>query len=65
MSRGTSVIPKSAHAERIEENLASKHIELDSDDQKVLAKLGHKFTFRYNNPSKSWGVKLYEGLEGV
>jgi len=65
MSRGTSVIPKSAHAERNEENLASKHIQLDSDDREVLAKLGRKFTFRYNNPSKGWKVKLYEGLEGV
>jgi alcohol dehydrogenase (NADP+) len=65
MSRGTSIIPKSAHAERIEENLASKQIELDSDDQEVLAKLGRKFTFRFNNPSKGWKVKLYEGLEGV
>lgn len=65
MSRGTSVIPKSAHAERIEENFESKHIELDSDDLKVLAKLGRDFTYRYNNPSKSWKVKLYEGLEGA
>ncbi|KAI4724880.1 aldehyde reductase [Aureobasidium sp. EXF-10728] len=63
MSRGTSVIPKSAHADRIEENLESKHIELSSDDLAVLAKLGREFTHRYNNPSKSWKVKLYEGLE--
>ena len=56
---------KARHAERIEENLASKHIELDSDDQEVLAKLGHKHTFRFNNPSKGWKVNLYEGLEGV
>lgn len=65
MSRGTSVIPKSAHAERIEENLESKHIELDSDDLETLTKLGRDFTYRYNNPSKSWKVKLYEGLEGA
>ncbi|KAI5207002.1 aldehyde reductase [Aureobasidium subglaciale] len=65
MSRGTSVIPKSAHAQRIEENLASKRIELDSVDWVSLAKLGRKFTFRYNNPSKSWKLKLYDGLQGV
>lgn len=65
MARGTSVIPKSAHAGRIDENFASKHVELDSDDDEVIEKLGQKFTFRYNNPSKGWGVKLYEGLEGV
>ncbi|CAD0087310.1 unnamed protein product [Aureobasidium vineae] len=63
MRRGTSVIPKSAHADRIEENLESKHIELDSDDLDIFTKLGREFTHRYNNPSKSWKVKLYEGLE--
>ena len=65
LSRGTSVIPKSAHAERITENFASQHVELDDHDYKILLKQGRKFTYRYNNPSKSWGVKLYDGLEGV
>ncbi|THV88331.1 aldehyde reductase [Aureobasidium pullulans] len=65
MSRGTSVIPKSAHAARMDENLASKHIELDADDLETIDQLGRDFTFRYNDPSKSWRVKLYEGLEGV
>jgi len=65
LSRGTSAIPKSAHAARIEENFASQHCDLQSEDYDVLAALGQKYKYRYNNPSKSWGVKLYEGLDGI
>lgn len=64
-SRGTSVIPKSSHAGRIEENFGSKKCELEDADYKVIAELGEEDTFRYNNPSKGWGVKLYDGLEGA
>lgn len=65
MSRGVSVIPKSSHATYIEENYGSKECELKDEDYEIIAKLGKKDTFRYNNPSKGWGVSLYEGLEGV
>lgn len=65
MSRGNSVIPKSSHAERIDENFASKQCELEDDDFETIDGLGEKYTHRYNNPSKSWGVKLYDGLDGV
>ena len=65
MSRGTSVIPKSSHKARIEENFGSEECELEDGDYDVLAKLGKEHTYRYNNPSKGWGVDLYEGLEGV
>jgi len=65
MSRGTSVIPKSSHAQRIAENFGSLSCELSKKDLKTIDKLGKKNTHRYNNPSKSWGVKLYEGLEGA
>lgn len=65
VSRGTSVIPKSSHAERIEENWGSKECELEEEDLETILKIGEEETFRYNNPSDSWGVKLYEGLEGV
>jgi len=64
MSRGTSVIPKSSHAGRIEENFGSKECDLHKSDYAVLAELG-EYHYRYNNPSKSWGVDLYEGLEGT
>lgn len=60
MGRGTSVIPKSAHKERIEENWAALECKLDEDDWEALEALPIK---RFNNPSKGWGVKLYGGLE--
>ena len=65
ISRGTSVIPKSQHGKRIGENWESQTCDLEKEDYKTLAKLGKEHTYRYNNPSKSWGLKLYEGLEGV
>ncbi|KAI9706405.1 MAG: hypothetical protein M1836_003410 [Candelina mexicana] len=61
-SRGTSVIPKSKHEDRIKENLDSEKCVLKNDDLERIEKLGRKPT-RFNNPGKSWGVKLYEGLE--
>lgn len=65
MSRGNSVIPKSSHAERIDENFGSKECKLEAEDYEAIAEIGEKHTHRYNNPSKGWGVALYEGLEGV
>ena len=62
LSRGTSVIPKSSHAKYIHENFWSLDCILDEDDFEKIEELGEEY-FRYNNPSKSWGVKLYEGLE--
>ena len=62
--RGTSVIPKSAHRERIEENLASQGCELQEEDYDVIEGLGKKYLKRFNNPAEGWGVPLYEGLEG-
>ncbi|KAK4986870.1 hypothetical protein LTR50_005001 [Elasticomyces elasticus] len=63
ISRGTSVIPKSSHADRIEENFATRECELEDGDYKALEELGEKFLHRYNNPSGAWGVPLYQGLE--
>lgn len=63
MSRGTSVIPKSAHKKRISENFDSPRCELKKHDYETIADIGSKYTHRYNNPSKGWGVKLYQGLE--
>jgi len=65
MSRGTSVIPKSQHADRIAENFGAKACDLEYKDFKVIEDLGRKHLHRFNNPSKSWGVDLYEGLDGV
>lgn len=61
MQRGTSVIPKSQHKARIEENWESLGCELTGSD---LTMLGEGLPVkRFNNPSKSWGVDLYEGLQ--
>lgn len=65
MSRGTSVIPKSQHAERIAENYEARKVDLRYEDLKGIEELGRKYLHRFNNPSKSWGVDLYEGLDGV
>ena len=62
MSRGTSVIPKTSHLDRVTENFKALKCELKSKDIKKIDELGKEY-FRYNNPSKSWGVDLYEGLE--
>jgi diketogulonate reductase-like aldo/keto reductase len=65
IGRGTSVIPKSAHASHIDENFAAQECELGADDLAKLKWLGTKYLTRFNNPSKSWGVELFKGLEAV
>ncbi|KAK0906211.1 hypothetical protein LTR02_006082 [Friedmanniomyces endolithicus] len=64
MGRGTSVIPKSQHKERIEENFGSLECELEEGDVEMVDGLG-VVKHRFNNPSEDWKVDLYEGLEGV
>lgn len=60
MTRGTSVIPKSAHAGRIDENFESTECHLEKKDFQKLEQLPTK---RFNNPSEQWGVKLFDGLD--
>ncbi|KAB8346377.1 hypothetical protein FH972_023419 [Carpinus fangiana] len=63
LQRGTSVIPKSQHAARIAENWASAGCELTAEHEQ---KLSHKLPLRrFNNPSKSWGVRLFHELDGA
>lgn len=62
MSRGTSVIPKSSHLQRITENFHALECVLEKKDLKKIDKLGKEY-YRFNNPSSSWDVPLYEGLE--
>ncbi|KAL8788498.1 MAG: hypothetical protein Q9195_007275 [Heterodermia aff. obscurata] len=61
--RGTSVIPKSSHAGRIEENFGSLRCTLQKSDFEEITAIGEKYVKRYNNPAKGWGVDLYEGLD--
>ena len=65
LSRSTSVIPKSAHAERIGENFAAGGCRLEYEDFKAMARMGREWETRFNNPSEGWGVELFEGLDGV
>ena len=63
MDRGTSVIPKSQHADRIKENFASTKCKLKEEDYITIQKLGKTYLKRFNNPSDGWSVPLYQGLE--
>lgn len=63
MSRGTSVIPKSQRADRIKENFGAMKCNLRYEAFKDIEKVGAKYLHRFNNPSKSWGVDLYDGLD--
>jgi alcohol dehydrogenase (NADP+) len=62
ISRGTSVIPKSKHQNYIEENIGALQCVLHEKDYKKIENLG-KTPIRFNNPSKGWNVKLFDGLD--
>ncbi|KAL8847297.1 MAG: hypothetical protein Q9198_011237 [Flavoplaca austrocitrina] len=61
MARNTIVIPKSVHEERIKENIASLKVSFSEEELEEINKADKKI--RFNNPSKSWGVELFEGLD--
>ena len=61
MQRGTIVIPKSTHEKRIEENIGSVVVKFSKGEMEEVAKEDKKV--RFNNPSKAWGVELFEGLD--
>lgn len=63
MGRGWSVIPKSQHEVRIVENFAATDCKLEDEDFDAFGQVGKMYLKRFNNPSKSWGVQLYEGLD--
>ncbi|KAF9639398.1 Aldo/keto reductase [Lasiodiplodia theobromae] len=63
MERGTSVIPKSSHEKWIKENFEAVECGLVDADLDKIEKIGEKYLTRFNNPSKAWGVDLFEGLD--
>ena len=65
ISRKTSVIPKSSHVSYIEENYGALDCRLEDEDAKTFSKIGKKYLHRFNNPSKSYGVPLFKGLDGT
>ncbi|KAI9713988.1 MAG: hypothetical protein M1820_000718 [Bogoriella megaspora] len=63
IGRKTSVIPKSSHLSRIQENFGAQQCRLEDEDLKLLGRVGRKYLHRFNNPSKSYGVPLFQDLE--
>jgi alcohol dehydrogenase (NADP+) len=63
MQRETVVIPKSVHQEWIAENFGALNVQLDETEMQLIALQDKKM--RFNNPSKSWGVDLFDDLDGA
>lgn len=63
IGRGASVIPKSTHENWIKENYESSECELGDIDLIHLEEVGVRYLTRFANPSKKWGVELFEGLD--
>ena len=63
IGRGTSVIPKSANAKHIRENFASLDCKLTKRDFEIIDEISNTYVKRFNNPSRGWGVSLFEGLD--
>jgi alcohol dehydrogenase (NADP+) len=63
MQRETVVISKSVHKERIVENFGASDVRLNKTEMKLIAFYDRKA--RFNNPSKSWGVDLFDDLDGA
>lgn len=61
MQRNTVVIPKSTHQDRIEENLKAVDVKFSDEEMNYIAQQDKRS--RFNDPSKSWGVELFEGLD--
>ncbi|KAI1414770.1 Aldo/keto reductase [Hypoxylon sp. FL1857] len=61
LQRGITVIPKSVHEKYIDENLGASKISFTGDEMKAISAQDKKV--RMNNPSKSWGVKLFADLD--
>ena len=63
MGRGTSVIPKSSHPEYIIQNYGATGCGLEYDDLAEIKLMERDYLKRFNNPSKSYGIQLFEGLD--
>ena len=63
VGRGSSVIPKSSHEEYIVQNFEALECGLKAEDLAEIKLMEKDYVKRFSNPSESWGVKLFEGLE--
>lgn len=61
LQRGTVVIPKTVHDDRITENQGALDIKFTDEELKEISKQDKKV--RMNDPGKSWGVKLFSDLD--
>jgi len=55
----------SANGNSIVENFKSIECDLSAEELIKVDLLAEKYLTRFLDPSESWGVKLFEGLEGV
>ena len=62
--RGVSVIPKSTHEKYIKENFASSEKDVRFSEEEMVRISEEDKKARFNDPSKGWGVELFEGLDG-
>jgi alcohol dehydrogenase (NADP+) len=61
IQRGTIVIPKSTTDEHLTDNLGALDVRFTDKELKEIARQDKKA--RFNDPSKSWGVKLFADLD--
>jgi len=61
VQRGATVIPKSIHEQRVVENLGALNVTFTDEEMAEISAQDKKA--RFNDPSKSWGVELFEGLD--
>ncbi|KAL8811651.1 MAG: hypothetical protein Q9200_001621 [Gallowayella weberi] len=58
-----SVIPKSSQVSHIKENFGALNCHLEKEDLERIDGISKQYLKRFNNPSKDYGVKLFDGLE--
>lgn len=64
IARGTAVIPKSTHESRIRENYGALAVATSFTKEEMRKVAEEDKRLRFNDPSKGWGVELFEGLDG-
>lgn len=49
--------------EHIKENFRALECRLTDEDLERVDRVSDRYLKRFNNPSESWGVRLYDGLQ--
>ncbi|KAL8799527.1 MAG: hypothetical protein Q9182_005836 [Xanthomendoza sp. 2 TL-2023] len=58
-----SVIPKSSQVSHLKENFGALNCHLEKEDLERIDGISKQYLKRFNNPSKDYGVRLFDGLE--